>query len=578
MRRLPLDYRRMTAGLRAAVLVAATAGALHAQVVRGVVRDVATRMPLPGVVVSLEEVGAAADSQATQRRASLALAVLTNERGEYAVRATNPGRYVLSGKRVGLKRYDSPPFQLNAGESRRQDFELDHIDFTATLPQVSVTTDAPCSVNPAENQRVATLWEEARAALTATRLSLRDRLFQATMVRYVRELRPSSLRILKEDQVTRRGVTEQPFTSLAAESLSADGWVQPGDGGTYVYFGPDAAVLMSREFVRDHCFSLARRTREHAGHLGLAFEPVRGRSLPDIRGALWMDSSTYELRSVDFRFVNVPDGARSAESHGEVHFHRLPNGAWHVSKWFIRTPAFRLAMTQPGVPGAGLGPVMTHYREEGGDVTPEGQRGARGAVLLGRALDSTGRAPLRGATVRLTGTRYTGTVMPDGTFRLDSLPGGAYTLALEHPSYDALGLLASEQDLEIADQGSSTTLLQALATDQVLRRLCGTDTLDHQHAVARVLVQEAGGTPLAGARVEAHFQTFEVTGSENRPLGQRAHLHEGLSDERGAVNFCELPALQTIRFVMRARAGEPALRQHEMKLERKSITVIPLRR
>jgi hypothetical protein len=45
---------------------------------------------------------------------------------------------------------------------------------------------------------VASLWDEARTALAATQISLRDRLFHGRVNRYVRELDPRSRHVLSE--------------------------------------------------------------------------------------------------------------------------------------------------------------------------------------------------------------------------------------------------------------------------------------------------------------------------------------------------------------------------------------------
>jgi hypothetical protein len=322
--------------------LATTATPLGAQLVRGVVRDSATGAPIPGVIVSLDEAVAQLDTEASLRRASLVLAVLTDERGEFAVRAGFAGRFVLSAKRVGMRRFVSPAFTLGVGEQRRMDVGLSSIDFAATLPRVTTLTDAPCSVRPEEGERVAAVWDEARAALTASRLAVRDRLFRASITRYVRDLRPVSLRVIREDRGVRHGVTERAFASLAAERLSAEGFVQADVEGAWIFHAPDAAVLTSTDFLRDHCFTLVSG---HPGEIGLAFEPVRGRRQSDVSGALWLDATTAELRLVEFRYVNLDETLRRDEARGEVHFARTRSvrGSCSAGSFGCRSTAGRRA-------------------------------------------------------------------------------------------------------------------------------------------------------------------------------------------------------------------------------------------
>src|SRR4030095_428528 len=71
--------------------------AAEAQVVRGRITDRTSGSPVPGVLVSLlPDAGTTA-----------AISALSNARGEYAIRATSPGRYRLDAKRIGVQRYVS---------------------------------------------------------------------------------------------------------------------------------------------------------------------------------------------------------------------------------------------------------------------------------------------------------------------------------------------------------------------------------------------------------------------------------------------------------------------------------------
>src|SRR4029453_5669250 len=83
-------------------------------------------------------------------------------------------------------------------------------------------------------------------------------------------------------------VTRNPFVSVPAAQLSANGYVRQGSTEN-TYFAPDAAVLLSDEFLRDHCFRLRQGEGRREGLIGLGFEPVRGRNKPDIAGTLWID-------------------------------------------------------------------------------------------------------------------------------------------------------------------------------------------------------------------------------------------------------------------------------------------------
>lgn len=560
----------------ASFALATSATPLGAQLVRGVVRDSATGAPIPGVIVSLDEAVAQLDTEGSLRRASLVLAVLTDERGEFAVRAGFAGRFVVSAKRVGMRRFVSPAFTLGIGEQRRMDVGLSSIDFAATLPRVTTLTDAPCSVRPDEGERVAAVWDEARAALTASRLAVRDRLFRASITRYVRDLRPVSLRVIREDRGVRHGVTERAFASLAAEQLSAEGFVHADVEGAWIFHAPDAAVLTSTEFLRDHCFTLVSDRRGHPGEIGLAFEPVRGRRLSDVSGALWLDATTAELRLVEFRYVNLDETLRRDEARGEVHFARTKSGSWFVQRWFIRMPQYgRTARASASIQRDASRPELMHYREEGGDVrVTDGVSIASMASLRGLLMDSTGRAPLRDATVTLSGTQFSAKARSDGMFRLDSLPLGAYTLVVEQPQYTALGMHANEQELEITEAAESMTAVQALGTGAILRRLCARSVLEDDRAVLRVLIRNGDGTPAPAVEVRARWETFERRALN--VLGRFPTIEKISSDEQGAATFCSVPARTSVAVEVDGSGG--ARVQRDIKLAAHTIAVVELSR
>ncbi|MGQ0765551.1 MAG: carboxypeptidase regulatory-like domain-containing protein [Gemmatimonadota bacterium] len=525
----------MAAGL---VLAAAV---LPAQVVRGTVRDSRTGAPVPGAIVALDSAARGPDTQAGSGRSTLALAVLSDERGEFAVRAGYAGRFVLSVKRVGLQRYQTEPFDLAVGQTRRMDAVVAPIDMASMLATVTVLTDAPCARRPSEGRRVAALWEEARTALTASRLSLRDRLFRATIASYVRELAAGGERVLSENVSTRSGVTERAFVSLAAEELSAAGWVRHEEDGSTSFYAPDAVVLTSNEFLRDHCFSLREGRGNNSGLTGLAFEPVGERLTTDISGVMWLDIASYELRRVEFSYTGLAPHIARASPGGEVSFAMLPSGAWFVSSWFIRMPVFRDDEEPSGIP-AGPGPrkVLAGYRQQGGSVEAGGGvAGRRTAHIVGNALDSSGRAPLRGSLVRIAGTDRAVHARDDGLFRLDSLAGGTYTLVLEHPIYSALGMVAAQQELTVADSARTVTAIQAAGTNTILGQLCPGSPPGVDSAVVRVV---GVADPATGARTgwaRLRYDTYGRSGSDLQRFPNRLEVQ---LDEGGGATFCHAPA------------------------------------
>ena len=137
-----------------------------------------------------------------------------------------------------------------------------------------------------------------------------------------------------------------------------------------------ARTLIAEEFLRTHCFRV-RDERTERGRVGLDIEPVPRRYVPDIKGTLWLDAATGELRRLDFVYVNLPANVPSDRADGWVEFRRLPRGAWIVDRWAMRLPLVGKppppSVYGSGVPVAGELPVartneLLGTHEEGGRV------------------------------------------------------------------------------------------------------------------------------------------------------------------------------------------------------------------
>ncbi|MEO6445047.1 MAG: carboxypeptidase-like regulatory domain-containing protein [Gemmatimonadaceae bacterium] len=571
------------------LLAAAPARQLLAQVVRGVVREAESARPLAGVLVALESATESSRDETPAPAAATGprtqLAVLSNEQGGYELRVSAPGAYVVTAKRIGAMRHRSEPISLAPGETRAYDITLERVRYE--LPRVAVTTTSPCARKSGESARIASLWDEVRTALSASQISARDRLARTTVTRYARTLQPRTMRVRTHEQNSRTGVASQPFVSIDPDTLSSRGFAWIEEDGSLVYYAPDAEVLLSDAFLRDHCFSLTVGRDSTAGMLGLAFEPVPRRRQPEVLGTLWVDARTFELRFVAFRYQLLPMMPDDPEARGEVRFERLPNGAWIVSRWFIRMPQVSLTRLVPlrgaqaSVPSERA--EVVSYREEGGDaqLAMAGAR-ERLAALDGVLRDSTGRASLRGSTVRLDGTAYTASVRPDGRFTLDSLPPGDYTLVAEHADYAALGVTAAEQELSIEGARRSQTLLQALTTSQLLRLTCDADALGEDRAALRVVLGNEPAVPMTGtdspavATLMVRVTWAEYSGSGGQPVEVRKQA-EGTPDERGAVMLCDLPA-RTILQVQLVSQGRPLEYRHTLRLTAGTLTAHLVRR
>lgn len=513
---------RRIAAVRWIFPLALVAVPLGAQVVRGRVTEVNTSTPVPGAVVSL--LGEAGDSAL--------VSVLTAGSGEYALRAPAAGRYRLSVKRIGVKRYASTLFSLAEGETRVVDVPIDAV--ALTLPQVTVS--GLCAARPRDRSRIAALWDEARTALEATEISLRDRLMEAEIARYAAELEFGSLRVMFDWRSDAQVLAEQPFRSLSGDSLSAVGYWRQLPGDSVEFQGPDASALVSNAFLRDHCFSLASVQRNRPDLAGLSFVPARDRQLPDIAGTIWLDARTFELRFIEFRYTMLPNVPDIDQVGGQAHYVRLESGAWIVNRWFIRMP--QLIVTSDDWPRRQL-------REEGGAVVSRGAgTGEPSAAVTGVFRDSAGR-PEANAVIRAIGTHHQVLSGADGSFRFESLPPGGISLVAHTQTYDAFAVLAGTRRLTLQPGRTHRVDFRAPDAAALRRQVCPVaprTAYRRQRPVRGVLrllmVDSATAEPLPGVRFVVSWPATVDNPSADSTMDA---YRQAVTDSRGAATFCDLP-------------------------------------
>lgn len=516
------------ARILAAVAVAAalTAGTLHAQELRGALVEAGADRPIPGaVVVLLDEAGV--------ERAS----TLTHPGGAFVLRAPAPGRYRIRADRIGYRSHTSPVLDLSAGETR--EYRMSVPAEAVVLEGISVRAERRCLVRLTEGPHAHELWEEARKALQATALASEQKLFRFTAAVYEREVDPQTLRVTREENRRASALTEAPFAALPVEDLMEHGFVQITPDGTE-YYAPDAKMLLSDVFLEHHCF---RPRAGRDGLVGLAFEPIGRRGVPGVRGVLWLDPQTSELRHLEFSYTELPWSVRTDSVGGRVEFRRMPNGAWIVEKWWIRMPVIQVQDGEGNAlsigPGTVRREVLAGYKVDGGSILEiaagpgDPMRAARAAVE-GIVWDSARAAPLAGARVFISGTQYAAVTDEGGRFRLDDLPDGEFAVAFMHPRLDSVGMIPPAQPVSLRAAETAAVELavprplrlaaaEGLGGDSVriVRRLSGTGRL----AAVRGQVVDPYGKPVPGAQV--------MVGGGDRG---------GLADQTGAFQLAGLSA------------------------------------
>lgn len=289
-------------------------------------------------------------------------AVLTDSDGRFTLRAPRSGTWVVRASQLGYADRSTPPLVLSGGRATSVTLELQAR--ALPLDALNVEVERRCDVQPEQGSAAAVLWEEAQKGLAAVHrtgraamVTYRTRLFERTLDLTGRRLTGS------ERTAISRG--ERPFTTPDPADLAKSGFVQQEDT-TASFYAPDAVVLLSEAFASTHCFRARRGRGETSAMVGLEFQPVPGRDVPDIRGTLWIDTLTSALRYVEFRYTGINFGPRTNEMGGRIDFGRLPSGAWITENWLIRGPV--VARPTAGDVRRLTGPPMVGFKEAGAEL------------------------------------------------------------------------------------------------------------------------------------------------------------------------------------------------------------------
>jgi len=515
-------------------LIAALGHWASAQVVHGGVADSAGR-PLPGVVVLLVD-----SSERPTTRA------LTDGAGRFRLAAPSPGTYRLRTLRIGYRPSVSSPVALGAESTVEQEIVL--VALPLHLDTVRVGDRTACSSIPADSAAtIATVWEQARTALTAARLTAGGRVIAATTLSFQRTLDPSNGRIQTQLTAVRTEYVHEPWKALAPDSLRRLGYVFVDKTGASTFYAPGFDMLLDPAFVEDHCFRLGKKSDSR--QIVLEFEPTRERRrIAEIAGALTVDRRTAELRGLEFKYVNVQSDVADY-ARGQIDYARLANGGWVISRWTIQMPV--LERSAPGG-GSFLGQRVnqpdtrvSELQVTGGVVTAVVAN--RDTVwvrppitVVGRVMDSTSGSPVAGARVALAGTSAMATTDERGRFTIAALVPGSYTAEVRTPGLDSVGAVHTTP-VVVTDSTTPVDIKTPTAADLRIK-LCGAGRLDEPGVVVGRVT-----SPLRDrahvVRVSAVWQALSL--EEPAPgrvaVAQGRRSVEARADADGAFRLCGVP-------------------------------------
>ncbi len=526
--------------------VAAPVQAQSRQAIRGTLTEEGTQNPLGGAFVILltaggERVGA----------------TLTREDGVFLVNVPEPGRYRVRADRIGYASVESIEVEVVPGEITRADLVAPAQ--AIEIGGIEVEGARRCDLRPEAGRIVLGLWDEARKALDVALWTGEGASLVYDARTWTRRYDRRGRRVISERVDRRTHVGRHAFQAVAPEALAAEGFVQGNDTEGRSFYAPDAAVLLSDPFLATHCFRAVRQGER----MGLMFEPVEGRVVAEVQGTLWFAPGTARLESIDFGYLNAPmvDDDRFG---GEVVFEELPSGAWIVRRWEIRMPVLARE-TGPG----GSGPlVVTGVEAAGGEVLevreaeallPLGEGGPGAGAIRGVAYDSISGGPLAEAMVYASGTQHSTRSGPNGEFLLTGLDPGIYTMALQHPRLEELGIVSPGRAVEVRAGAETQASVALPAPATLVRGACrrvGAEAGDG--AVAAV----GGSVHLRGdpaAELIVRVTWTRITGSASN-LAARSTGVDIVPDAQGRWGVCRVPPEQRVVVeVVRGKARGPAV-------------------
>lgn len=537
-----------------ALALAASGGRLRGQELRGTVRDSASRLPIPGAVVTLLDSAAGTLAR-----------TITNERGQYRVVLLGPGVRALRVVRLGFR-----PTTTTLPDPRdgvvRGDVVMVAIPMALQSVQISASPSCP---RRRDRALALALLEQARAGLLATVVARSDNPAHMMRLRAVRTMDGNSNRIVHQRvRIDSAGVTLGSFgAARTAEDFVRYGF--SGDSsGLQVYYGPDAEILLDDRFSSLYCFHVMERDRARPNQVGLGFRPAELRgSRIDVDGALWIDTVARALVDIDYRYLGIDARMEPFQPGGHIAFRTMPNGVVVIDQWRIRivgakeeTAERYVSPVRMGMrPGEALPADPNLYAAEvWGELAraewPDGTRwkGPLGTLRL-RAINQNG-SPAVGAVVRLADTDYQATSDSAGRIEITDLLPGPYAVTLVDSVLAAFGVAVRTPVVFVAARDSIVEgRLDVRTTKDYVDDRCrpggsrgrGSGPYGTASLLGRVTTLD--GRPLPDARYSLHV----FVGSSMTLGGRQPIVKDGEVGGDGIFQYCALRRGENVEVVVK---------------------------
>jgi hypothetical protein len=473
--------------------------------------------------------------------------------GRTDLRAPSSGNYRVRADKVGYDTWIS--VQLRLGDRP----VIVRVGMTPTrIPTPIIPrNETACQQLTGPGTPAGDAWVELKKALTASAVTEAQGLVPLDVDLYERVL-DRNLAVLSERAEQRTKVSRRPLTGISWDQIDSSRRGQTSNSD--VYRAPDAATILSDQFVKSHCFAAIRGYGPETGLAGLEFRPARIGGQPELAGVLWLDPRANALRSLSFDYVNLPIPLRIARTTGRVEFQQLPGGQWIVPRWYIRMPRVaRVTSTDVRSPSISRDSLVG-YQEVGGAARPTGTARvstggtASAAPASAPAADSPAenQSMVTGIVYDSTSGKAVGGVQVstrDGRFKTLTGSGGRYELAIdgafndtlvfEHPRLRLLQIAERWQPLSLPSGSRAQASVIIPSYGSLRKRICGqNETGTESQGLMAGYVRDAAGKPLPRAHVWATWQILWVEHNGRLVATNQQRTVEADTNSDGSYLMC----------------------------------------
>lgn len=400
---------------------------------------------------------------------------------------------------------------------------------------------------------IGTVWAAARAALGRTR---RDAARATPTVRAVRfeTLLDARGRVRESTQDTVFTRSAEPFQTLPPAVLARDGYLV-GPLESALLYAPDAQVLLSNEFARDHCFQLVADPRAPE-LIGLRFTPLPTREVVDIGGIFWMHRESSLLDRVEYRYRDAEERPEITDAGGALSFGMIADSLYGITSWQVRTPLVTRQVVR-GLRGMDVRAVPDGARIEGATIAlaaqPEPSAATATGRVVGRIEDSSQpQGGLEGARIAVLGSPHTARSDSAGRFEISGVPAGTLSVRVYHERLRLFGV-ESQYTLELPPDGEATLRLRVPSGPEAYAALCPRSAGAEGRAalVGRVLDAEVDvGVPQAAVLATWRGRLI--------PSFVRSGAERGATDDIGHFALCDLNTAVRVTLTVVARGYRQA--------------------